>query len=107
MIERIQHKLMTRGYRLPEGAKVVSRPSRWGNPYKVADYGAPQAVALYRQYLASMPPDKLEALLAPLRGATALACWCKPGEPCHADVLIEMLLAGQGQQGGAAVSWER
>jgi hypothetical protein len=19
-----------------------------------------------------------------------LACWCKPGEPCHADVLLEL-----------------
>ncbi|TBZ68002.1 DUF4326 domain-containing protein [Rhizobium leguminosarum bv. viciae] len=19
-----------------------------------------------------------------------LACWCKPGEPCHADILLEV-----------------
>jgi hypothetical protein len=24
-----------------------------------------------------------------LRGKN-LACWCKPGEPCHADVLLEI-----------------
>lgn len=24
-----------------------------------------------------------------LRGKS-LACWCKPGEPCHADVLLEL-----------------
>ena len=27
--------------------------------------------------------------LPSLRGKD-LACWCKPGEPCHADVLIEL-----------------
>lgn len=23
-------------------------------------------------------------------GAENLACWCKPGAPCHADVLLEI-----------------
>ncbi len=27
--------------------------------------------------------------LSALRGKS-LACWCKPGEPCHADVLLEL-----------------
>jgi hypothetical protein len=30
----------------------------------------------------------LEDLVASLRGKN-LACWCKPGAPCHADVLLE------------------
>jgi len=30
---RIQLK-RTKGWRLPEGAIVVSRPSRWGNPFR-------------------------------------------------------------------------
>ena len=34
MPERIQLK-RTRGWRKPEGAVVVSRPSRWGNPFRV------------------------------------------------------------------------
>ena len=32
--KRIQRK-RTKGWRLPEGAVVVSRPGRWGNPYKI------------------------------------------------------------------------
>ena len=36
-------------------------------------------------------PDELRAYLAPLRGATCLACSCKADELCHADVLIEYL----------------
>jgi hypothetical protein len=35
--------------------------------------------------------------LAPLRGKN-VACWCKPGAPCHADVLLELANAA----GGAA-----
>lgn len=32
------------------------------------------------------------AILGALRGLRGknLACWCKPGEPCHADVLLEL-----------------
>jgi hypothetical protein len=33
MPERIRLQ-RTKGWRLPEGAVVVSRPSRWGNPYR-------------------------------------------------------------------------
>jgi hypothetical protein len=34
MAERIQLR-RTRGWRLPEGAVVVARPTRWGNPWRV------------------------------------------------------------------------
>lgn len=34
------------------------------------------------------PPTK-EEIKAELRGKN-LACWCKAGEPCHADVLLEL-----------------
>nr|WP_268825129.1 DUF4326 domain-containing protein [Mycobacteroides chelonae] len=34
MPERIQLR-RTRGWRKPEGAIVVSRPSRWGNPFRI------------------------------------------------------------------------
>jgi hypothetical protein len=33
-------------------------------------------------------PSRLD-IVAALRGKN-LACWCKPGDPCHADVLLEM-----------------
>lgn len=36
MPERIQLQ-RTRGWRKPDGAVVVSRPSRWGNPFRVGD----------------------------------------------------------------------
>ncbi|MFA4084817.1 DUF4326 domain-containing protein [Mycobacteroides salmoniphilum] len=103
MPERIQRK-RTAGWRMPEGAIYVGRPSRWGNPWRVGDwlmthagmpcgphYGCefiltPEiAVAFYRQAFA---PDAAE-IRAELRGHD-LACWCPLDQPCHADVLVEL-----------------
>jgi hypothetical protein len=38
--------------------------------------------------VAGISPD-LRDVAKELRGKN-LACWCKPGEPCHADVLLEL-----------------
>jgi Domain of unknown function (DUF4326) len=77
-----------KGWRKPPGAVVVARPSRWGNPYRVADHGRAEAVARYRRYLADHP-ELAEAARRELAGKD-LACWCKPGDLCHADVLLEV-----------------
>jgi hypothetical protein len=46
------------------------------------------AVAMFRQHLDSRP-DLVESARVGLAGKD-LACWCKPDEPCHADVLLEI-----------------
>lgn len=80
----------------------VGRPGPWGNPFIVGRHGdSAYCVDLYRALLAGMlrvGPD-IEALerarrfiaenLGELRGRN-LACWCRPGQPCHADVLLEV-----------------
>ena len=76
------------GWRKPPGAVVVSRPTRWGNPFPVATFGREQAVALFRRYLADHP-ELVEAARQELAGKD-LACWCKPGELCHADIWLEV-----------------
>jgi hypothetical protein len=76
------------GARKPTGAVVVSRPSRWGNPYTIAEYGREQAVALYRRRLAEHP-EIVEATRKELAGKD-LACRCDPDQLCHADVLLEV-----------------
>ena len=82
----------TRGWRLPQGVVVVARPSRWGNPFRIADgFTREEAVALYAVMLASMPWHTREDYLEPLLGASALACWCEPPQPCHATVLAGWL----------------
>ncbi|EIU48439.1 DUF4326 domain-containing protein [Mycobacteroides abscessus] len=97
MPERIQLR-RTKGWRKPEGAIVVSRPSRWGNPYR-ADGNRPQAVALFRDMLQRAPvgdggwgldgESVFDTIRRELRGHD-LACWCPLDQPCHADVLLEI-----------------
>lgn len=41
---RIQRK-RARGWKAPEGAVYVGRPSRWGNPFTVAECGSREAAA--------------------------------------------------------------
>jgi hypothetical protein len=85
-----------RGWRLPAGAVVVSRPSRWGNPFRIGapdpETGAPlsreRAVALYREFVRAPEQASLrEAARRELKGKD-LACWCPLDGPCHADELI-------------------
>lgn len=116
MLPRVQRR---RGVALPAGTAYVGRPSRWGNPWRIGasahdshdtGIGAGRlpryrpcdcpplsravAVARYRAMWQGFSGDYISAELDPLRGATALACWCPPDEACHADVLIELLAAG-------------
>ena len=92
MIERIS-QYPRRDGPLPDGARWVGRPSRYGNPYKVsATLSAADAVDLYRGWLA----EQLSAnprFLDQLADATALACACPVGDPCHGDVLLATLSA--------------
>lgn len=78
-----------KGARLPDGAVVVSRPTRWGNPHPLS-LGRPEAVRRYRDdLLAGRLPFTVEDVRRDLRGRD-LACWCPLDEPCHADVLLEV-----------------
>ena len=111
--KRIQRR-RTKGYRLPEGAVYVGRPTIWGNPFKVVGVGdrwtvvddndvdyrvnprgwvckddaARKACCLFRMEieLAKMPVHEL-------RGKD-LACWCPLDAPCHADVLLYLANLG-------------
>lgn len=147
MPDRIQLK-RTAGFRLPEGAVSVARPTQWGNPFRyrttralarvpavvgpgeweyegrVSADGArhdyhfadgtykvchvrymtlAEVVETYRRALtgdltpsmrsASPSGRFLPVTLADVRRELAgkdLACWCRPGAPCHADVLLEL-----------------
>lgn len=85
-----------KGWRKPEGAIVVARPSRWGNPVFFSD--GRKLTADDRRYLVDAyrvwlfhhtDAPALEEVRAELAGHD-LACWCGPDDPCHADVLLEM-----------------
>jgi Domain of unknown function (DUF4326) len=89
-LDRIQLR-RTAGWRKPADAVVVTRPhSRFANPYRIGHEvrDAAEAVAMFRLYLLARP-DLVAAARRELRGRR-LACWCQPGDPCHADVLLEI-----------------
>lgn len=90
----------TPGWHMPPNTVSVARPQAYGNPWQIGRTGpmgrsaldAVGAVGLFRAMLEDTElrravgyPDTL----APLKGKN-LACWCKRGEPCHADVLLEL-----------------
>jgi len=97
---RLQRR-RTKGWRMPEGAVYVGRPTRWGNPFRIDAAASPrftpeEATSLYRAWLVERDfraRVRGEDWLRPLRGATALVCWCPPEQPCHADALVALLVA--------------
>ncbi len=97
MPKRIQRK-RTKGWRMPQGAVYVGRPSKWGNPFTVGHeipflpgrnvQDKRHAASLYAGH--APLNDRLRAAAqAEIRGKD-LACWCPLSEPCHADVLLEI-----------------
>ena len=116
MPKRIQRQ-RTKGWRMPEGAVYVGRPTKWGNPFAIGTVinriamgrsviaevkviNREQAAEAYRQWLdgrpmlhgghdlAPPPPSKGD-IRERLRGLN-LACWCPLDQACHADVLLEV-----------------
>jgi hypothetical protein len=115
--ERVQLR-RTKGWRLPAGAVVVARPTKWGNPFKVGEsidrnsplapyveipggwgrgFGAltsvrlttaQQAVDAHIAWFIEQP--HLMLTVAGELGGHDLACWCPVAEPCHADFLLYM-----------------
>lgn len=99
----------TRGWRKPEGAVVVARPSKWGNPITTENtigcetkHDAAEMYRALMEYGETVPfprPGQSAQLDAhrewvlasahELRGRD-LACWCPIDQPCHADVLLEI-----------------
>lgn len=111
------------GWKKPEGAIVVSRPSRWGNPVSAADLllhmrtvAGDQSIDFLddRQFRVSdlidedvaktMAVQIFEKILIANWDTVRLSihdlwgrdlcCWCA-SSPCHADVLIDYALASR------------
>jgi len=101
---------------MPANTINVTRPGEFGNPFPVGSYAKignggsgfaylvcheakyaksdmvyiadnKIAVELFRQYRTKYPLPAYQK--DKLKGKN-LACFCKEGEPCHADVLIEL-----------------
>ena len=106
--QRIQLRRQ-KGFRKPAGAVVVTRSSRWGNPFTIADaidanHTDPRraVVSHFTAWLQGHPdyPDVftvsrrtfdrrwMREHLPELAGRD-LACYCSPSDACHADALLE------------------
>jgi hypothetical protein len=117
MPKRIQRR-RSKGWKMPEGAVSVGRPTLFGNPFSVQKYldvysgkaewlivheptaavyrfsKKPEAIAaaveLFRaNALADSNESWRRKVVFALRGKD-LACWCPLDQPCHADVLLEI-----------------
>ncbi|HET7720503.1 MAG TPA: DUF4326 domain-containing protein, partial [Acidimicrobiales bacterium] len=114
---RIQRR-RTRGWRAPEHATYVGRPTRFGNPYRIvrADHGLivqfgetgggvgtfpsdlearRYATDAFRVWITQPEQEETLRLFRALLHGRDLTCWCplpEPGQPdhCHAAVLLKL-----------------
>lgn len=112
MTERIRRE-RTKGWKMPPNTISVTRPGKYGNPFfpgcgigfggfdgnmhpvmwpLITSADAKRHFQEHMRFMRRDEPERYKEYVAPLRGKN-LACWCKIGEPCHADVLLE--LAGE------------
>ncbi len=87
MPKRIQRRRM-KGWRMPEGAVYVGKPTKFGNGFMLNKMTRPHAINLFAAKCA-MNAEFRNTVKKELRGKD-LACWCPLDQPCHADVLIEI-----------------
>lgn len=79
-----------KGWTMPDEAVYVGHPTRWGNPFNWREIAVQPGYETQKEN--DIDPARRKWILNhldELRGKD-LACWCKPGEPCHADVLLRM-----------------
>ena len=112
---RVQRK-RTKGYRMPENTKSVTRPGKFGNPYKIGmhnifDIKDRTTGKSLKDYLVEKNgenkyhtiEDCLLAYRQKINGSQAmqrvvkhylkgknLSCFCPLDKPCHADILLEV-----------------
>jgi hypothetical protein len=114
---RIQRK-RTAGWKMPANTIAVTRPGEFGNPfvvggwYKIGDgqpgfswlrcldektamttgyikmHSVQDCIEAYKKLMTNYPLS--ENRKSKLKGKN-LACWCKEGEPCHADILLQIV----------------
>ncbi|MGZ9004722.1 MAG: DUF4326 domain-containing protein [Burkholderiales bacterium] len=105
----------SKGWRKPANTVTVSRPGRWGNPYRVDVYGLDLALRLHRNslyghwdasavehlddslwgatyalhvdFLSRLGPNPIETARSELHGRN-VACWCRLDARCHGDLLL-------------------
>jgi hypothetical protein len=105
-----------KGWRMPPNTVKCARPSRWGNPFPVKEFGLFLSLALFENAMRGFWSPSLfdgaqdldidlayrlhcefrkrhghqpEAHVRELRGQN-LACFCSHDQRCHVDLLLQM-----------------
>jgi len=103
---RVQRK-RSKGWRMPENTVSVGRETPFGNPFVVNPRVTPGSKSGVAYYAVPTVEDAVECFALMLKEKTPgmielnerikrelagknLACWCKQGAPCHADILLEI-----------------
>lgn len=77
---------------------LICRPSKWGNPFSskqnsTAKYKVPtrgESIERYREWILRGEGKYLLDDLHELEGKI-LGCWCDNNQPCHGDILVELV----------------
>ena len=111
MPERIQLR-RAKGWKMPDNTAKVDRSTLFGNPFIVGKHGtAAECVDLFEKLMGGLIClstgnceeqqrcyHAVGASISAMRGKN-LACWCRVGQPCHADVLLEVFNRSAQQHG--------
>jgi hypothetical protein len=88
---------------MPAATIKIDRTTKWGNPFKVGSSAAhpvtgkrvkidtsATSIGLYKAWLRTAAGRKVVAAARRELKGCNLACWCKPGSPCHGEVLLKV-----------------
>ena len=103
---RIQRK-REKGWTMPLNTRYIGRPTLLQNPFIVWPHrgwvatSKAEAKIMYRRALFAGTLEikgrriTTSTVRKLLRGYSAIACWCGPGDPCHGDIFLEIMNGGE------------
>lgn len=96
---RVQ-RTRAKGYKTPPSTKYCGRPTMFGNPFTPIEGVRTKSdcVDLFRRWLNGEfghqdvgHRHRILANLRVLKNYDHLSCWCRLDQPCHVDVLLELI----------------
>lgn len=73
-----------------KNAVMIDRSTKWGNPFRLSDYGGDREVVLHKFRNWFLTNRELQDSVRAELKDKVLVCWCKP-KKCHGDIYAEFL----------------
>lgn len=86
---RIQRKRI-KGWKMPENTVIVSRGTKWGNPFKIDKFNSREKVLKFYKIMLNKEYSYWRDIVKKELKGKNLACYCKLSDPCHADILLKI-----------------